>query len=75
MECNGFSTDGRSYQSTFSSSHSNLPKDLREKLNQFCKPSVLEIADEQLSKDGTIKRVYKCFDGQLIESVLMVGLA
>jgi hypothetical protein len=56
-----------------SSSHSNLPKDLREKLNQFCKPSDLEIEDEQLSKDGTIKRVYKCFDGQLIESVLMVG--
>lgn len=50
---------------------SNIPKTLRAQLSEFAKPSILEIALEQQSKDGTIKRAYRCHDGQLIESVLM----
>lgn len=50
----------------------NIPKSLRHHLIQFTKPYALEIAREEVSqKDGTIKRAYKCRDGQLIESVLM----
>ena len=49
----------------------NIPKALRTQLLEFSKPSILEIATEQISKDGTIKRAYRCHDGQLIESVLM----
>ena len=49
----------------------NIPKALRAQLLEFSKPSILEIATEQISKDGTIKRAYRCHDGQLIESVLM----
>ena len=49
----------------------NLPKTLRAQLREFSQPSVLKVALEQTSKDGTIKRAYQCHDGQLIESVLM----
>lgn len=49
----------------------NIPKALRAQLQEFSRPSILEIEMEQISKDGTIKRAYKCNDGQLIESVLM----
>jgi hypothetical protein len=50
----------------------NIPKDLRQKLSACSKPSSLQLVLEQTSqKDGTIKRAYKCYDGQIIESVLM----
>ena len=49
----------------------NLPKTLREQLLATTEPSSLELAFEQVSKDGTIKRAYRCTDGQVIESVLM----
>jgi 23S rRNA (adenine2503-C2)-methyltransferase len=49
----------------------NVPAALRQQLEQFSKPSALELALEETSKDGTIKRAYRCADGQVIESVLM----
>jgi 23S rRNA (adenine2503-C2)-methyltransferase len=49
----------------------NIPKKLRSQLEQFSKSTALEIAFEMKSKDGTIKRAYRCHDGQVIESVLM----
>jgi hypothetical protein len=50
---------------------SNLSKELREKLKAETTLGTLELAKEQVSKDGTIKRAYALPDGQLIESVLM----
>lgn len=49
----------------------NVPQNLREQLLQCTRPSSLQLASEQISKDGTIKRAYQCHDKQLIESVLM----
>jgi 23S rRNA (adenine2503-C2)-methyltransferase len=49
----------------------NLPKTLRERLKANCRLGQLTIATEQKSKDGTIKRLYRLDDGQLIEAVLM----
>ncbi|GKY92261.1 hypothetical protein MPSEU_000197200 [Mayamaea pseudoterrestris] len=49
----------------------NIPKKLREQLLETTEPSSLELILEQESKDGTIKRAYRCTDGQVIESVLM----
>jgi 23S rRNA (adenine2503-C2)-methyltransferase len=49
----------------------NLPKALRERLAAETRLGELEIVAEQSSKDGTVKRLYKLTDGQLIESVLM----
>jgi len=49
----------------------NIPKKLRLQLTDYSKPAALELAFEAKSKDGTIKRAYKCWDGQIIESVLM----
>lgn len=48
-----------------------LPKVLRAALEGHFKLGVIEVAFEQTSKDGTIKRAYRLGDGQLIESVLM----
>lgn len=48
-----------------------LPKDLRARLADETTLGVLEVATEQQSKDGTLKRLYRLHDGQLIESVLM----
>ena len=49
----------------------NLPKKLRETLStQFCF-GTLRIDMEQVSKDGTCKRLYRLADNKLIESVLM----
>jgi 23S rRNA (adenine2503-C2)-methyltransferase len=50
---------------------SNLPLALRERLTNETTLGTLEMAAEQRSKDGTVKRLYKLPDGQLIESVLM----
>jgi hypothetical protein len=49
----------------------NLPNTLQQQLLSCTKPHALELAMEQISKDGTIKRAYRLHDGQLIESVLM----
>lgn len=49
----------------------NLPSDLRTKLSEAFVFGSLQIASEQVSKDGTMKRAYQLHDKQLIESVLM----
>jgi 23S rRNA (adenine2503-C2)-methyltransferase len=49
----------------------NIPKSLREKLKTETTLGKLELAAEQSSKDGTVKRLYRLTDGQLIEAVLM----
>jgi len=49
----------------------NLPKGLRAHLEAETVPGTLEVVTEQTSADGTVKRLYKLGDGQLIESVLM----
>ncbi len=49
----------------------NLPADLRDRLKAETVPGSLELAAEQRSQDGTVKRLYRLTDGQPIESVLM----
>ncbi len=50
----------------------NLSKALREKLKEKCYIANVEIVRRLESKlDGTVKYLYRLFDGQLIESVLM----
>jgi 23S rRNA (adenine2503-C2)-methyltransferase len=49
----------------------NLPKSLRERLAAETTLGQLELVTEQSSRDGTVKRLYRLADGQLIESVLM----
>lgn len=49
----------------------NLPGSLRERLESETRLGLLEVSTEQRSKDGTVKRLYRLPDGQLIESVLM----
>jgi 23S rRNA (adenine2503-C2)-methyltransferase len=48
-----------------------LPLALRERLATEAKVGSLEVAAEAASKDGTVKRLYRLTDGQLVESVLM----
>jgi 23S rRNA (adenine2503-C2)-methyltransferase len=48
-----------------------LPKALRDKLSAETALGTLVLAAERRSKDGTVKRLYRLHDGQLIESVLM----
>lgn len=48
-----------------------LPKALRERLHTEMTLGALTVATERTSKDGTVKRLYRLDDGQLIESVLM----
>lgn len=50
----------------------NISKDLRDKLSDYAQFGTLEVVTEQRSKDGTVKRLYRLPDGQLIESVLML---
>ena len=50
---------------------SNLPKMLREQLTEEATLGSLTLEAEQTSIDGTVKRLYRLEDGQLIESVLM----
>lgn len=49
----------------------NLPTKLRKSLNANLSIGSYEIAKEQKSCDGTIKRALKLNDGQIIEAVLM----
>lgn len=48
-----------------------LPKALRERLEAEATLGTLAVDTEQVSGDGTVKRLYRLGDGQLIESVLM----
>ena len=50
---------------------SDLPKSLRDRLAAEACLGSLHITTEQVAEDGTIKRLYRLHDGQLIESVLM----
>jgi 23S rRNA (adenine2503-C2)-methyltransferase len=50
----------------------NLSKALRERLKAETQLGVLSLVTEQVSHDGTVKRLYRLPDGQLIESVLML---
>lgn len=50
---------------------SDLPKKLRERLNAETQLGTLDVETELSSADGTLKRLYRLADGQLIESVLM----
>jgi 23S rRNA (adenine2503-C2)-methyltransferase len=49
----------------------NIPITLRQRLAAETRIGALRLAAEQESKDGTIKRLYRLDDDQLIESVLM----
>jgi len=49
----------------------NIPKALRSLLETHATIGSLHLDVEVVSKDGTRKRAYKLWDGQLIESVLM----
>ncbi len=49
----------------------NLPKALRAKLAEHTSLGSLDVAHQQESRDGTRKRLWRCADGALIESVLM----
>jgi 23S rRNA (adenine2503-C2)-methyltransferase len=49
----------------------NLPRSMRERLAAETALGALELEAEQVSVDGTTKRLYRLHDGQLIESVLM----
>ena len=48
-----------------------LPKKLRQRLSEQTTLGSMEIAHEQVSSDGTRKRLWRCHDGSLIEAVLM----
>ena len=48
-----------------------IPLDLRQKLSERCTFGRMSVAEELVSRDGTVKRAYRLHDGQLIESVLM----
>jgi 23S rRNA (adenine2503-C2)-methyltransferase len=48
-----------------------LPRPLRSDLAARCRIGTMVEDAEQTSRDGTIKRLYRLPDGQLIESVLM----
>src|SRR3990172_2070091 len=49
----------------------NLPAGLRQRLKAETQLGVLTFITEQVSHDGTTKRLYRLPDGQMIESVLM----
>ena len=49
----------------------NLPRATIGRLAEVAALGGLELAAEQVSRDGTVKRLYRLHDGQLIESVLM----
>lgn len=49
----------------------NLPKALIASLNENCYIDKLEIAKKQVSKDGTVKYLFRLADANCIESVIM----
>lgn len=50
---------------------SNLPKQLRIRLNEIAFISNLKLINRQLSQDGTIKFLFQLTDGESVESVLI----
>lgn len=49
----------------------NLPKSLREKLNEIYSIVSLKIENKKVSVDSTVKYLFKLYDGEFIESVVM----
>jgi 23S rRNA (adenine2503-C2)-methyltransferase len=49
----------------------NLSKDLRSKLSEHFTINKIEIAEAQVSNDGTVKSVFKLFDKAIVEGVLI----
>ncbi len=49
----------------------NLPGPIITKLSETATLGILDLAAQQVSRDGTEKRLYRLDDGQLIESVMM----
>ena len=50
---------------------SNLPKKMRENLAAQTLIPYVSIEEKHVSSDGTVKYLFKCFDGEYIESVFM----
>ncbi len=50
---------------------STLSKQLREKISSVASADFPTVEDKQISKDGTVKYLFRLSDGQCIESVLM----
>jgi len=48
-----------------------LPSDLRERLVAETTLGTLQVLEERVSRDGTVKRLVSLSDGQIVESVLM----
>lgn len=48
-----------------------LPKDLRSTLSKSFHLGSLQLQDEGISKDGTIKRAYKLHDGSMFDSLFL----
>ena len=48
-----------------------IPKKMKEKLAEKAVIPSVSIDEKYVSSDGTIKYLYKCFDGEFIESVFM----
>ena len=52
---------------------SNLPVSFRERLKETCRLTALEPVSVQVSQlDGTTKYLFELYDGNVIESVLMI---
>ena len=50
---------------------SNLPAALRARLEEHVPFSALEVAQEQVARDGTVKTLFRTHDGHPVEAVLM----
>ncbi len=50
---------------------SNLKKSFKEKLSDQYQMGALTIAEKQVSADGTVKYLFRLYDGRVVESVLM----
>lgn len=50
---------------------SNIPKKMREKLAENALIPSVEIEEKHVSEDGTVKYLFRCHDGEFIESVFM----
>ena len=51
-----------------------LPRDLRQKLDPLGLPQTLQVADERRAADGTRKLLVKMRDGATVETVLIPGV-
>ena len=49
----------------------NLPKDFREKLKEIYSILSLKIENKRVSVDSTVKYLFKLYDGEFVESVVM----